>query len=62
MYKITNCSNQMFKVEDKYKDSNGQRYVCCRLTKELCCAQRWCPEQEKYIVSERAKNICKNYK
>jgi hypothetical protein len=47
---------------DKYKDINGYSHIYCKLTKELCIAQRFCPEQDKYIISERAKNICKNYR
>lgn len=62
MYNITCCINQMKKRDERFSDCNGNMRICCRLTKELCVAQRWCPEQEKYIISERAKNICKNYK
>lgn len=62
MYNITFCSNQMKRSGDKYKDINGYSHIYCKLTKELCIAQRFCPEQDKYIISERAKNICKNYR
>lgn len=62
MYTVTFCSNQMCRAGKQYADDNNQKYVCCKVTKELCVAQRWCPEQQKYIVSERAKNICKNFK
>lgn len=60
-YVTTYCINQCRKTGEGTKDDNGKPYIFCKLTGELCVAQRWCPEQEKHIVSERAKNICKNY-
>ena len=58
----TYCRNEKYKIGDQYKDAQGNRRVCCCLNNDVCIAQRWCPEQNQYIVSERAKNICKNYK
>ena len=60
-YIPTCCQHQCKKSDENSKDVNGRAYVFCRLTNELCVAQRWCPEQQKYIVSERAINICKKY-
>ena len=57
----TYCKNQSRRSGDKSKDNNGYAYIFCRLNKEMCIAQRWCPEQQKYIVSERACKICKKY-
>ena len=61
MYRINCCTYQCRKSGEGTKDDNGNSYVFCRLTQKLCVSQRWCPEQQKYIVSERAKSICKNY-
>lgn len=60
-YIPTCCKNQCRKTGEDAKDENGYPYIYCRLTKELCIAQRWCPEQQKHIISERARNICKKY-
>jgi hypothetical protein len=62
MYKVTCCINQCRKSDDTFKDGNGNPYVCCKITQNICLSQRWCTEQQKYIVSERAVTICKNYK
>ena len=60
-YIPTCCKNQCRKTGEDSKDENGYPYIYCRLTKELCIAQRWRPEQQKHIISERARNICKKY-
>ena len=60
-YIPTCCKNQCRKTGEDAKDENGYPYIYCRLTKELCIAQRWGPEQQKHIISERARNICKKY-
>lgn len=61
-YVITYCGNQCRKSGEDSKDTCGYPYIFCRITNKMCTAQRWCPEQEKYIVSERANKTCKNYK
>lgn len=60
-YIPTCCKNQYKKTGDSSKDNNGNSYIFCRKTQQMCFAQRWCPEQKKYIISERANKICKNY-
>lgn len=62
MYKVTCCANQCRKSSDKFKDSNGYQFVCCNISQDLCLSQRWCSEQQKYIVSEHADKLCKNYR
>ena len=62
MYKVTYCANQCKKSGDDTKDSDGHSYVFCKLSQKPCVSQRWCPEQQKYIVSERANSVCKNYR
>ena len=61
-YVTTYCQYEKYKAGNQFKDEQGNKRVCCCLNNDICIAQRWCPEQEKYIVSERAKKICKNYK
>ena len=61
-YIATSCINEKYKSGEEYKDTQGNRRICCRLDNNLCIAQRWCTKQKKYIISERAKDICKNYK
>lgn len=58
----THCVNQYRKSGEETKDNNGNSYIFCKKTRGLCFAQRWCPEQNKYIISERANKVCKNYK
>lgn len=57
----TFCRNQSRRTGEGSKDENGYPYIFCRLTKEVCMAQRWCPELKKFVISERAKKICKKY-
>ena len=61
-YRTTYCGNQTRKAGNVSKDENGYPYIYCKITNALCVAQRWCPEQHKHIISERANRICKNYK
>lgn len=61
-YVTTYCQYEKYKVGSQFKDEQGNKRVCCQLSNDICIAQRWCPEQQKYIISERAKNICKDYK
>lgn len=60
MYKVTHCVNQCRKSGKT--DSNDHPYVFCKEKQKVCIAQRWCPEQLKYIISERAKSICGSYR
>lgn len=57
----TFCRNQSRHTGEGSKDENGYPYIFCKLTKEMCMAQRWCPELKKFVISERAKKICKKY-
>lgn len=61
MYIHTYCRNQKRKSGENTRDENNCPYIFCKLTDEICVAQRWCPEQKKHIISERAKNICKKF-
>ena len=61
-YIATYCRNQKTKNGEQFIDAQGNKRICCCLNNDICIAQRWCPEQNQYIVSEREKNICKNYK
>lgn len=62
MYKVTCCANQCRKSGNGTKDSDGNSYIFCKLSKAKCISQRWCPEQQKYIISERANLGCKNFR
>lgn len=57
----TYCKYQCRKSGSEFTDNNGYSYIYCRKSQELCIAQRWCSEQEKYIISERANKTCRNY-
>lgn len=61
-YIQTCCVNQTRKSGENSKDNSGYPYIYCKITDKMCVAQRWCPEQRKHIVSERANKICKYYK
>lgn len=61
-YIITCCEYEKYKVGEKFKDKQGNKRVCCQLSNDVCIAQRWCPAQKKYVINERAKDICKDYK
>ena len=43
-------------------DETGKKIILCQKTKQPCVAQRYCGEQNNYIVSENANKVCKNYK
>lgn len=45
----------------KHKDENGEQLVVCQKTGDICIAQRYCTNESKYIVSERANVYCKDY-
>ena len=49
-YIPTCCKNQCRKTGEDTKDENGYPYIYCRLTKELCIAQRWCPEHFAFHI------------
>jgi len=54
------CKFQSYKKE--YKDELNQKQIYCSKNQCLCYGQRYCTEQHKWIVSERAKYICKDFK
>ena len=49
-------------VKKDFKDSAGRKQIYCTKHECLCIGQRFCPDLQQWIVSERAKNICKDYK
>lgn len=53
------CRHQMSKSD--VVDEKGNKYIYCRKTNGICIGQRFCPEQQRYIISERVKNICRDY-
>lgn len=42
-------------------DEKGNKYIYCGKTNSICIGQRFCPDQQRYIISERVKNICRDY-
>lgn len=45
----------------KHTDEQGRKMIVCQLTKALCIAQRYCTNDNQYVVSENANRYCKNY-
>ncbi len=60
-YRITFCPYQSRRSGEGTSDDSGNAYIFCGKTGEKCIAQRWCPEQGKFVISERAGSICKYY-
>ena len=54
------CEFQSYKKE--FKDEQKHKQIYCSKNQCLCNAQRYCTEQGKWLVSERAKYICKDFK
>lgn len=61
MAAVTYCRNSCRRTGENSKDNNGCAYVFCKITGQMCVAQRWCSEKQKHIISERAGKICKKF-
>lgn len=53
------CQFQGYKEVD---EATGKKFVYCYKNKCKCICQRFCTEQQEYIVSEQAKSYCKDFK
>ena len=53
------CKYQSYKKD--FKDNQNIKQLYCSKNKCLCCGQRYCVKQQRYIISERVKSICKDF-
>lgn len=53
------CGHHMFK--SGVTDEKGNKYIFCHKKNDICTGQRFCPEKQCYIISERVKSICRDY-
>ncbi|MCI9627332.1 MAG: hypothetical protein HFI90_11215 [Clostridia bacterium] len=56
------CQYQQWKNREEYRDSSGKTRISCRKTGQLCHCQRWCKQEEKYVISDHPARYCKYYK
>jgi len=59
MAKFSVCKYQSY--QRKVEDNTDNPKVYCKKTKDICGAQKYCPELNKFVISERAKMICKYF-
>lgn len=53
------CEFQSYKRID---DGDFRPRIFCKKYNTLCCGQRYCPQLNKFIISERVNMCCRDFK
>lgn len=54
----THCMHELYKADDQFVYCNRG----CKPTPEKCFYAKWCIPLDKWVVSDKAKSYCRDFK